>query len=104
MEKIKSIEEMCRISPTFKTNITTMKQLDNDVTKLYFSDERDIREYLQFYDAIMYGIMMTYKRDLEKPIDIDAIDKEIDELKEKVIETALNNLNKLKAERKKHEK
>lgn len=104
MEKIKSIEEMCKISPTFKTNITTMKQLDKDVTKLFFSNEQDIREYLQFYDAMLYGIMTTYKRDLEKPIDIESIDKEIDELKEKLIETALNNLNKLKAERKKHEK
>lgn len=27
-DEIKSIEEMCRISPAFKTNITTMKQLD----------------------------------------------------------------------------
>lgn len=101
MEKIKSIEEMCRISPTFKTNITTMKQLEKDVTKLYFSNEHDLREYLQFYDAMLYGVMMTYKRDLEKPIDIEAIDKEIDELKEKVLESTLKALEKLKAERKK---
>lgn len=101
MEKIKSIEEMCAISPTFKTNITTMKQLEKDVTKLCFSNEHDLREYLQFYDAMLYGVMGTYKRDLEKPIDIEAIDKEIDELKEKVIENALKALEKLKAERKK---
>lgn len=100
-DEIKSIEEMSKISPAFKTNITTMKQLDKDVTKLYFSDEQDIREHLRFYEAMLYGVMMTYKRDLEKPIDTEAIDKEIDELKEKVIESALKALEKLKAERKK---
>lgn len=100
-DEIKSIEEMSKISPAFKTNITTMKQLDKDVTKLYFSDEQDIREYLRFYEAMLFGVMMTYKCDLEKPIDTEAIDKEIDELKEKVIESALKALEKLKAERKK---
>lgn len=101
MEKIKSVEEMCAISKTFKANIGFIEEIDKTVSKQFFYTEQDIREHLRTYGDMLYGVMMTYNRDLEKPIDIVAIDEEIDKLKEKAIEKALKALEKLKAERKK---
>lgn len=100
MEKIKSVEEMCAISKTFKANIGFIKEIDKTVSEQFFYNEQDIREHIRTYGGILYGVMLTYKRDLEKSIDIVAIDEEIDQLKEKAIEKALKALEKLKAERK----
>lgn len=101
MEKIKSIEEMCAISKTFKANLGYIKEIDKSVSKSLYCNEQDIREHIRTYANMLYGVMLTYNLDLEKPIDIVAIDEEIDKLREKAIESALKALEKLKAERKK---
>lgn len=92
MDKIKSIDEMCEVSFIFKCHVITMNQIHKNTSCLHYN-EQDIIDYGERLKSAMQTIIDVYRWDMNREIDNESIEKEIEELKEKVIKYTIDALN-----------
>ena len=88
-KKINSIAEMCEVSSIFKCYVNVMKQTEKNVSELAMLAINDKQTFIDFnssLEAKMKTIIDVYDWDKIRLIDTEAIEKEIAELKEKVIQ------------------